>query len=130
MGVTGRCLALVGGKSNAGEASKSAQAKVDQRVPARYAMLTETGIKKLVIQDKWLAAIELVLKDELGCLTKHLAGRFMELKERYVQPLLELEREVEAFGAKVMGHLRGKGISSCGRGTSRSLAGNLKSCTL
>ena len=118
-GVTGRCRALVDGKSSAGEASQSAQAKVDQQPPARYAMLTETGIKKLVIQDKWLAAIKLALKDELGWLTKHLGGRFKELEERYVQSLLELEREVEAFGAKVMGHLQRMGMSSCGRDSRR-----------
>ena len=39
-------------------------------------------------------------------LTQRLAGRVKELEERYAQPLLELEQEVEAFSVKVEGHLK------------------------
>ena len=43
---------------------------------------------------------------------KALAGRMKELEERYARPLPELEREVEAFGAKVEGHLKRMGIGA------------------
>ena len=42
---------------------------------------------------------------------KALAGRVKELEEHYARPLPELEREVEAFGAKVDEHLKRMGIS-------------------
>ena len=107
-----RCVALVEAESNAGKAVKDAQAKLDQRVLARYATLTETAIKTLVVEDKWLATIREAVEGEMQRLTQQLAGRAKELEERYARPLPELEQEVEAFGAKVEGHLKRMGISS------------------
>jgi len=72
-----------------------------------------------VVEEKWLAAIKLVPKDELDRLTQQLAGRVKELEERYVQLLPELEQEAKAFGAKVMEHFQRLGISSCGRDSHR-----------
>ena len=43
-------------------------------------------------------------------LTQQLARRVKELEERYARPLPELEREVEAFGEKVEGHLKRMGL--------------------
>ena len=45
-------------------------------------------------------------------MTQRLAGRMKELEERYARPLPELEREVEAFGAKVEGHLKRMGLGA------------------
>ena len=97
-----RCLALIEAESSTG---KAAQAKLDQRVLARYATLTETEIKTLVVEDKWLATIGKAIEGEMQRLTQQLAGRVKELEERYACPLPELEREVEQFGVKVEGHL-------------------------
>ena len=106
-----RCLALIEAESSAGKAVKDAQAKLDQRVLARYAMLTETEIKTLVVEDKWLATIRESAEGEVQRLTQQLAGRVKELEERYARPLPELEQEVEAFGAKVEKHLKRMGLS-------------------
>ena len=114
-----RCLALIEAESSTGKAVKDAQAKLDQQVLARYAMLTETEIKTLVVEDKWLAAIREAAEGEMQRLTQQLAGRVKELEERYVQPLPELEQEAEAFGAKVEGHLKRMGLSSCERDSHR-----------
>ena len=99
------CLAQIEAESSTGKAVKDAQAKLDHRVLARYAMLTETEIKTLVVEDKWIATIGKAIEGEMQRLTQQLAGRVKELEERYASPLPELEREVEQFGVKVEGHL-------------------------
>ena len=77
----------------------------------KYTTLTENEIKTLVVEDKWFAIIRIAIEGEVQSLTRQLAGRVTELEERYARPIPELEREVEAFGAKVEGHLKRMGIS-------------------
>ena len=106
-----RCLALIEAESSMGKAVKDAQAKLDQRVLVCYALLTEAEIKTLVVEDKWLVTIREAVEGEMQRLTQQLAGRVKELEERYARPLPDLEQEVEAFGAKVEGHLKRMGLS-------------------
>ena len=106
-----RCLALLEAESKAGKAVKEAQNALDEQVLAHYAKLTETEIKTLVVEDKWLKNIRAAIEDEVQRLTQQLAGRVKELEERYARPLPELEREVKAFGDKVAGHLKRMGVS-------------------
>ncbi len=106
-----RCLNLIEAASSAGKAVRDAQAELDQKVLAHYAVLTVAEIKTLVVEDKWLATIREAVEDEMQRLTHQLAGRVKELEERYARPLPELEHEVEAFGAKVEGHLKRMGLS-------------------
>ena len=108
-----RCLALIDAESKASKAARDAQAALDQRVLSRYATLTETEIKTLVVEDKWFTSIQTAIEREVQRVTQHLAGRVKELEERYATPLPELEREVEAFSEKVETHLRKMGA---GRG--------------
>ena len=105
-----RWLALIETENEAGKAVKAAQAALDEKVLARYAKLTETQIKMLVVEDKWFASIRVAIDREVQRLTKLLAGRVKELEERYARPLPELEREVEKFGDMVEGHLRKMGV--------------------
>ena len=77
----------------------------------KYTMLTENEIKTLVIEDKWFTSIRAAVKDEVQGLTRQLTGRVTELEERYACPLPELDREVEAFGEKVEGHLKRMGLT-------------------
>ena len=106
-----RCLTLIEAESTAGKAVKDAQEKLDQKVLDHYAAFTEAEIKTLVVEDKWFASIRVALGSEVQRLTQQLAGRVKELEERYASPLPELEQEVEAFGAKVEGHLKRMGLS-------------------
>jgi type I restriction enzyme M protein len=106
-----RCLALIETESDAGKAVKDAQAAFDAKVLARYAKLTEAEIKTLAVEDKWLASIRAAIEGEVERLTQRLAGRLKELEERYAKPLPALAYEVEAFGAKVEGHLKKMGLT-------------------
>ena len=106
-----RCLALIEIESKAGKAVKEAHAAVDQQVLSRYATLTETEIKTLVVEEKWFASIRGATEGEVQRLTQHLAGRVKKLEERYAQPLPELEQEVESLSEKVEGHLKKMGVA-------------------
>ncbi len=106
-----RCLALIEAESEAGRAVKEAQAALDEKVLARYAKLSESEIKTLVVDDKWFASLRAAVEGEVQRLTQQLAGRVKELDERYARPLPELTREVELFSAKVEGHLKKMGLS-------------------
>ena len=98
--------------SKAGSAVREAQAALDRKVLDRYATLTEARIKTLVVEDKWLAGIRAAIEGEVDRLTQQLSGRVQALEARYAQPLPVLEREVEALGARVEGHLKRMGVSS------------------
>ena len=100
------CLALLEAEDRSGKAVKQAQATLDQKVLARYAMFTEAQIKTLVVEDKWFASIRVAIEDEVQRLTQQLAGRVKALEERYAKPLSELELELQEFGAKIEEHLK------------------------
>ena len=106
-----RCLVLIEAESRAGTAVKEAQAELDRMVLARYDTLTEAQIKRLVVEDKWFAAVRTAIEGEVQRLTQQLAGRVKALDERYAHPLPELERDVVVVSEKVEGHLRRMGLS-------------------
>ena len=106
-----QCRTLIEAEAKAAKAVKEAQARLDEQVLVRYGVLTEAEIKTLAVEDKWFASIRGAIEGEVQRLTQQLAGRVKELEERYARPLPELEREVEAFGAKVEGHLKRMGLS-------------------
>ena len=106
------CLSLIDAKAKADRALKDAQLALDKQVLTRYNTLTETEIKQLVIDDKWLATIQTAITDEVQRLTQNLTERIKELEERYAQPLPDLENEIENFSQKVSAHLLKMGVPS------------------
>jgi type I restriction enzyme M protein len=105
------CLKLIEAEADASKAVKDAQAALDEKVLAHYAKLSEAEIKNLVVEDKWLAAIQGAIEGEVQRLTQQLAARVKELEERYAKPLPHLEREVEDFSTKVEEHLKKMGFA-------------------
>ena len=105
------CRTLIEAETQAARAVKEAQARLDEQVLTHYAKLTEAEIKLLVVENKWFADIRVAIKGEVERLTQRLAGRVKELEERYARPLPELEQGVEAFSARVEGHLKRMGLS-------------------
>ena len=106
-----RYVAFVESESKASREVKMAQAALDAQVLARYATLSESEIKSLVVEDKWLANIRAAIEIEVQRLTQRLAARIIEIEDRYARPLSELERDVEAFSVKVGRHLARMGLS-------------------
>jgi type I restriction enzyme M protein len=62
---------------------KEAEAALDAEAYARYPKLSEAEIKTLVVDDKWLAALDAVTHGEMDRVSQQLTQRVKELAERY-----------------------------------------------
>lgn len=90
---------------------KTQEAELDQQAYDHYIQLSETEVKTLVVEDKWLARLQADVQQELDRISKTLAHRIRELAERYETPLPELEDDVAALSAKVDEHLKKMGAA-------------------
>jgi len=90
---------------------KDAQQALATQVAAKYAQLTETEVKTLVVDDKWLAALAISVQGELDRVSQTLTGRIKQLAERYAEPLPQLVTDVVALSAKVEAHLNKMGFA-------------------
>jgi type I restriction enzyme M protein len=90
---------------------KQAEAELDAKAETQYPRLSEAEIKTLVVDDKWMAALETALRSELDRVSQRLTGRVKELAERYEMPLPQIERRVTELEARVNNQLRKMGFS-------------------
>lgn len=88
---------------------KDAKTQLDEKLAAKYGKLTEEEIKGIVINDKWLAAIEAALQSELSSVSQRLTERIRELADRYTIPLPNIILDVTKLSAKVDNHLKEMG---------------------
>jgi type I restriction enzyme M protein len=98
-------LQLIEEQSEANKKLKEAKSDLDKKLLEKYATLTETEVKQLVVDDKWIATIEHTVKNEMQRISQRLTQRIRELAERYETPLPELLHEVKQWEEKVNGHL-------------------------
>jgi type I restriction enzyme M protein len=89
---------------------KEAQEALDLEVFEQYPQLTETEIKTLIVDDKWLASLRGNIIAEIERVTQQLANRVKTLEERYAEPLPALIQSVEALSANVDEHLKKMGL--------------------
>jgi Type I restriction-modification system methyltransferase subunit len=89
---------------------RDAQAALEKKVFDKYKTLTEAEKKILIIEDKWMAALERDIKTEMERISQRLTGRIKELAERYEAPLPAITAEVDALEKKVHGHLKKMGL--------------------
>jgi len=94
-------------KKNIKEAEKS----LDVKVISKYKKMTESEIKVLVVDDKWMATLEQVVKGEMDRISQRLTGRIKELAERYATPLPILTNETETLSRKVDEHIKKMGFN-------------------
>jgi type I restriction enzyme M protein len=90
---------------------KAAQEDLDKKIDAKYPALTDTEIKTLVVDDKWMACLSAVVQGELDRVSQTLTSRIRELAERYATPLPILIDEVARLAARVDGHLEKMGAA-------------------
>jgi type I restriction enzyme M protein len=103
-------LDLLDQEAAASKRLKDTQKALEIDVNAKYHTLSESEIKDLVVEDKWLRAIAIGIETELECISQRLTGRIIELTERYTTPLSSLEQEVEFYRLKVGSHLKRMGF--------------------
>lgn len=103
-------LALGEQESEAKKKIKEAEKVLDSKVIAKYKTLTESEIKVLVVDDKWMTTLEQTAKGEMDRISQRLTGRIKELAERYDIPLPTLVTEYETLTSKVNAHLKKMGF--------------------
>src|SRR2546427_6721146 len=79
---------------------KEAEAELDTQAYARYPKLNEFEIKTLLVDDKWLAALEAAIHAEIDRVSQQLTQRVKELAERYQTPLPQMASRVAELEAK------------------------------
>ena len=63
----------------------------------------------LVVEDKWMAALNVAIHGEMDRISQALTQRVKQLAERYATPLPKLTDEVATLAARVDGHLKKMG---------------------
>jgi type I restriction enzyme M protein len=89
---------------------KDAEVALDAACYARYPKLTEAEIKTLVVEDKWIAAIDKAVHGEMNRISQTLTHRVKELAERYETPMPHMVDRVTELETKVNHHLERMGF--------------------
>jgi type I restriction enzyme M protein len=104
-------LTLNGEETHIRKSIREAEAELDGQAHAKYPRLTESEIKSLVIDDKWLAALDALIHGEMDRVSELLAGRVKELMERYETPLPRIVKQADDLEAKVNRDLQKMGFA-------------------
>ena len=97
-------------QAEAGRKLKEAKDQLDKKLLAKYPLLTDTEIKTLVVETKWIGTIEHTVKNEMQRISQRLTQRITELAERYESPMPALLDEVSQWEEKVNAHLEKMGF--------------------
>jgi type I restriction enzyme M protein len=89
---------------------KVALKALEKNVIAKYPTLTETEIKTLVTDHKWMHTVATAITTEMERVSQALTQRIKELADRYDSPMPQLKNEVETLEEKVNAHLAKMGL--------------------
>jgi len=101
--------ALLDKHAHAKSRLKTAQEALEAKVAAKYGRLTETDVRALVVDEKWLAQLATDVQSELDRVSRALTGRIQQLANRYAAPLPQVTEEVKTLAARVDEHLKNMG---------------------
>ena len=90
---------------------KKVEAVLDGLAYAKYLELSKSEIKTLVVDDKWLAALDSAIHDEIDRISQQLTQRLKELAERYETPMPQMVGRMAKLEAKVNSHLEKMGFA-------------------
>jgi len=110
MQVLNQYLTLLDGQTKINKQIKDTEKELDEMVYTKYPELTIDEIKTLVVDDKWMNAIEASISGEIDQISQALAGRIKELAERYETPLPDIDSDVTNLENKVNEHLEKMGF--------------------
>jgi type I restriction enzyme M protein len=89
---------------------KTASESLDKKALAQYGKLTETDVQNLVVDGKWMKAIQVAINSEMERISQRLTQRLKELLERYEMPMPKLDKQVKELEEKVNAHLAKMGF--------------------
>ena len=90
---------------------KEADAALDALVYAQYPNLSPTEIQTLVVDDRWLAALDAAIQGEIDRVSQELTKRVTELADRYKTPMPEMVGRVEELQETVAKQLEKMGFA-------------------
>ena len=90
---------------------KEAVAELDALAYAHYPNLSENEIQTLVVDDKWLAALDKAIHGEMDRISQALSQRVKELAERYETSVPQITQQVAELEEKVNLHLKRMGFT-------------------
>lgn len=89
---------------------KSKEAELEMACLNQYENLSDSDIKTLVIDKKWLASLQVTIQSEIDAISQRLTARIKELGERYDATLNTVTTQTEELEAKVATHLKKMGL--------------------
>ena len=104
-------LKLNNEEANLKKRIKEAEASLDGQAYAQYPKLTESEIKTLVVDDKWLASLDAAIQGEIDRVSQNLTRRVKDLAERYEIPLPQMLGRVAELEVKGNRHLKTMGFA-------------------
>lgn len=96
--------------ANQNKLVKELNAALEERVKAKYALLTDEEILELLVNRKWYYSIFEGIKALYVTASHTMANRILELATRYEDDLPYLAKEAELLEAKVKAHLERMGF--------------------
>jgi type I restriction enzyme M protein len=103
-------LDLYAEETGAKKAAKDARAALDLAVLTKYGEVSEAEVRRIVLEDKWLASVQVRVSSEVNALTLALVDRIQVLGERYENAVDSIVAAVEQFEVKVRNHLFAMGL--------------------
>lgn len=91
--------------------AKKATKDLDALVVDKYEKLTESEVKQLVVDDKWVVDIKSSIDGEIDAISRKLTQRANELANRYRESLTDLESTISTLEVKVNSHLEKMGFA-------------------
>lgn len=98
-------------ETNCKKRLKDAEAELDRKALSHYPKLSTDDIKRLVVDNKWLAALDAAIHSEMERVSQQITQRVKELAERYETPLPQMNTRVADLEEKVNRHLERMGFS-------------------
>jgi type I restriction enzyme M protein len=80
------------------KALKDAEAELDAKAYTHYPKLSEADIKTLVVDDKWLANLDVAIHGEMDRISQQLTQRVKQLAERYETPVPQVNGHLQKMG--------------------------------
>ena len=85
---------------------KTSKTELEKKAIAQYSKLTIDEIKTIVIEKKWMVAMEQRIRTEMDNISHRLTQRIKELADRYETPMPKLTEDINLLTAKVENHLK------------------------
>lgn len=90
---------------------KNKKTELENKVKAKYQILTDDDVKRLLIDLKWYAALSEGIDSLYVAASHSISNRIIELAERYENTLPTLETSVNEYEANVKAHLERMGFA-------------------